>query len=163
MIRRNLSEKGKLHASRSSQGTAMTKGHCFLSLSSMSRECSNFWVVSHFTGSRSTCRTEAEPRAYLSEFYFPNATNAEMDELLTLYLQNVTQGSPHDTGTQNALTPEFRRIASILGDYEFQAPRRFFLNTVSRQMLEAECLVIFFVARAYSARSLESVRYPFLK
>ncbi|KAN0124160.1 Alpha/Beta hydrolase fold, partial [Lactarius tabidus] len=75
--------------------------------------------------------TEAELRTYLKEFVFPNATDAEMDKLLTLYPQNVTQGSPYDTGTQNALTPQFKRIASILGDYEFQAPRRFFLQTVS--------------------------------
>ena len=54
-----------------------------------------------------------------------------MDELLTLYPQNVTQGSPYDTGTQNALTPQFKRIASFLGDYVFQGPRRFFLQTVS--------------------------------
>ena len=54
-----------------------------------------------------------------------------MDELLTLYPQNVTQGSPYDTGTQNALTPESKRIASILGDIVFQAPRRFFVQSVS--------------------------------
>ena len=54
-----------------------------------------------------------------------------MDELLALYPQNVTQGSPYDTGNQNALTPEFKRIASILGDVVFQAPRRFFVQTVS--------------------------------
>ena len=54
-----------------------------------------------------------------------------MDELLTLYPRNVSQGSPYDTGTQNVLTPEFKRIASILGDVVFQAPRRFFLQTVS--------------------------------
>ena len=54
-----------------------------------------------------------------------------MDDLLTLYPENVTQGSPYDTGTQNALTPEFKRIASILGDFVFQAPRRYFLQTVS--------------------------------
>jgi acetylcholinesterase len=75
--------------------------------------------------------TEAELRTYLKEFFFPNATDAQMDELLTLYPQNVTQGSPYDTGTQNALTPQFKRMASILGDYEFQAPRRFFLKTIS--------------------------------
>ena len=51
-----------------------------------------------------------------------------MDEVLTLYPQNVTLGSPYDTGTQNAFTPEFKRIASILGDLVFQAPRRFFLD-----------------------------------
>ena len=54
-----------------------------------------------------------------------------MDDLLTLYPQDVTQGSPYDTGTENALTPEFKRLASILGDFAFQAPRRFFLNAVS--------------------------------
>jgi hypothetical protein len=67
----------------------------------------------------------------MKEFFFPNATNAQMDELLTLYPQNVTLGSPYDTGAQNALTPQFKRMASILGDREFQAPRRFFLQTVS--------------------------------
>ena len=56
-----------------------------------------------------------------------------LDELLTLYPPDITQGSPYDTGTQNALTPEYKRIASILGDFVFQAPRRFFLNAVSDQ------------------------------
>jgi hypothetical protein len=54
-----------------------------------------------------------------------------MDELLKLYPNNVTLGSPYDTGTQNALTPEFKRMASILGDLVFQSPRRFFLKNVS--------------------------------
>jgi acetylcholinesterase len=48
--------------------------------------------------------------------------------LLELYPQNVTQGSPFDTGDQNALTPQFKRISAILGDLVFQAPRRFFLR-----------------------------------
>ncbi|KAH8986603.1 carotenoid ester lipase precursor [Lactarius akahatsu] len=60
-----------------------------------------------------------------------NATDAELDELLTLYPQDDTQGSPYDTGTQDAFTPQFKRIASILGNSVFQAPRRFFLNNVS--------------------------------
>ena len=67
----------------------------------------------------------------MKAFIFPNATDAQMDELLTLYPQNVTQGSPYDTGTQNALTPQFKRFASIVGDVIFQGPRRFFLQTVS--------------------------------
>ncbi len=56
-----------------------------------------------------------------------------MDKLLTLYPQNVTQGSPYDTGTQNAFTPQFKRIASLLGDIVFQAPRRLFLNNLSKK------------------------------
>ena len=56
-----------------------------------------------------------------------------MDKLLTLYPQDVTQGSPYDTGTKNAFTPEFKRIASILGDFEFQGPRRLLLNNLSEK------------------------------
>ncbi len=56
-----------------------------------------------------------------------------MDRLLTLYPQDITQGSPYDTGTENAFTPEFKRIASLLGDFVFQAPRRFLLNNLSEK------------------------------
>jgi acetylcholinesterase len=45
-----------------------------------------------------------------------------------LYPQDITQGSPFGTGEQNAITPQFKRIAAILGDIAFQAPRRFFLQ-----------------------------------
>jgi len=75
--------------------------------------------------------TEEEIREYFSTYYFPNATPDQMDKLLALYPQDVTQGSPYDTGTQNAFTPEFKCMASILGDLVFQAPRRLFLNNVS--------------------------------
>jgi carboxylesterase type B len=77
--------------------------------------------------------TDTELREYLSEFFFINITDSQMDELLKLYPQNVTLGSPYDTGTQNAFTPEFKRIASILGDLVFQAPRRFFLDHSSEK------------------------------
>jgi acetylcholinesterase len=77
--------------------------------------------------------SEAELRTYLSEFFFLNETDAQMDKLLQLYPQDPAQGSPYDTGTQNALTPEFKRMASILGDLVFQAPRRLFLNTVAAE------------------------------
>ncbi|KAF8272605.1 carotenoid ester lipase precursor [Lactarius quietus] len=84
-----------------------------------------------FSVSQLNVTTEAELRTYLSEFFFTDETEAQMDELLKVYPQNVTRGSPYYTGTQNALTPEFKRLASILGDLVFQSPRRFFLNAVS--------------------------------
>jgi hypothetical protein len=129
MTHRSSSKEGKLHASRSSQGIAMMKGLYFLFLKPTSRKRSIFSasVISLIT---STCRTEAELHTYLKEFVLP-ATDAQIDELLTLYPQNVTLGSPYDTGTQNALTPQFKRMASILGDFVFQGPRRFFLQNVS--------------------------------
>jgi len=46
--------------------------------------------------------------------------------LAALYTQNVTQGSPFDTGLSNAYTPQFKRLAALLGDVIFQAPRRHF-------------------------------------
>jgi hypothetical protein len=65
-----------------------------------------------------------------------------MDELLTLYPQNPTLGSPYDSGTQNELTPQFKRIASILGDFIFQGPRRFFLENVSdKQNVWSFCML----------------------
>ncbi|KAI9454051.1 carotenoid ester lipase precursor [Lactarius psammicola] len=84
-----------------------------------------------FSLSQTNITTEPELRDYLTEFFLPTATDAEMDRLLTLYPQDVTQGSPYDTGTENAFTPEFKRIASLLGDFSFQAPRRFLLNNTS--------------------------------
>ncbi|KAH9020058.1 carotenoid ester lipase precursor [Lactarius hengduanensis] len=86
-----------------------------------------------FSLSQTNVTTEAELRNYISEFILPGVMDAELDQLLTLYPQDVTQGSPYDTGTQNAFTPEFKRIASILGDFTFQVPRRFLLNNTSGQ------------------------------
>ena len=50
-----------------------------------------------------------------------------------MHLQDVTQGSPYGTGTLNALTPQFKRIASIQGDITFQGPRRFFLEHLAHK------------------------------
>ncbi|KAF8262659.1 carotenoid ester lipase precursor [Lactarius quietus] len=102
-----LVQQGKVARIHSSQETAMMKELCF-------------------PFPKST--TDAELRDYLSEFFLIGISDAQMDEVLTFYPQNVTLGSPYGTGTQNAFTPEFKRIASILGDLIFQAPRRFFLN-----------------------------------
>ncbi|KAI9442991.1 carotenoid ester lipase precursor [Lactarius indigo] len=77
-----------------------------------------------FSLSLTNVTTKAELRSYLSEFFFLGATDAQMDRLFTLYPQDVTKGSPYDSGTKNAFTPESKCIASILGDFEFQAPRR---------------------------------------
>ena len=76
-----------------------------------------------------------------------------MDKLFALYPQDVTQGSPYDTGTQNALTPEYKRIASILGDLVFQAPRRFFLNTVSDKQNTWSYCTTHMLFPAYACRS----------
>ena len=77
------------------------------------------------------CRTDAELRAYLTEFFLINVTDSDVDKLLALYPQDPALGSPFDTDTQNEFTPEFKRIAALLGDFVFQAPRRWLLDNVS--------------------------------
>jgi acetylcholinesterase len=78
--------------------------------------------------------TDAEFRAYLQEFFLPNATDDELDKVLKLYPSDVTLGSPYNTGTNNTLTPEFKRMASFLGDFKFQGERRYFLQQVSGKL-----------------------------
>ncbi|TFY81862.1 hypothetical protein EWM64_g2152 [Hericium alpestre] len=75
--------------------------------------------------------TNYQTHDYIKEIYLPNATPAELDRVLTLYLDDVTDGSPFDTGDANAVTPEFKRLAAFQGDLFFQAPRRFFLQQQS--------------------------------
>jgi acetylcholinesterase len=95
----------------------------------ISGECDDEGTL--FSLSQTNVTTDAELRAYLTEFFLINVTSDDLDNLLALYPQDPTQGSPFDTGTQNVLTPEFKRIAALLGDFVFQAPRRWLLDNVS--------------------------------
>ncbi|KAI0265652.1 Alpha/Beta hydrolase protein [Gloeopeniophorella convolvens] len=72
--------------------------------------------------------TDTEVRDYFKTIFLPNASDSDLDALLTLYPNDTTVGSPFDTGAANALTPEFKRIAAIIGDETFHAQRRFFLQ-----------------------------------
>ncbi|ODQ78808.1 hypothetical protein BABINDRAFT_162487 [Babjeviella inositovora NRRL Y-12698] len=71
--------------------------------------------------------TDAEVRTYVDNV-FPGILSSQLDQFLTLYPQDVTQGSPFGSGLLNALTPQNKRLAALLGDVVFQAPRRFMLN-----------------------------------
>lgn len=75
--------------------------------------------------------TEDELKDYISAYYEANAPESELSRLLELYPADVTQGSPYDTGFLNVLTPQNKRIASLLGDLVFQAPRRYFLQSIA--------------------------------
>ncbi|OAX36715.1 alpha/beta-hydrolase [Rhizopogon vinicolor AM-OR11-026] len=72
--------------------------------------------------------TDAQLTEYLQTYWFPTAPATTLQQLLVYYPQDPTQGSPYDTGTANAFSVQFKRIASILGDAAFQAPRRLFLQ-----------------------------------
>jgi len=72
--------------------------------------------------------TDSEFRDYITEFYLPNATASEIDTVLKMYPSDPAQGSPFDTGSNNTLSPEYKRISAFQGDFIFQGPRRFFLQ-----------------------------------
>lgn len=75
--------------------------------------------------------TNAEVKTYIQTFWLPDANDADIDALMKLYSADITQGSPYDTGIFDALSPQFKRIASFQGDVVFQAARRLFLQQTS--------------------------------
>ncbi|KAK7688643.1 hypothetical protein QCA50_008181 [Cerrena zonata] len=75
--------------------------------------------------------TESQLRTYITSQFIPDAAKSDIDKLLSLYPADITQGSPFDTGIFNALTPQYKRIAAMLGDLVFQSARRLFLQTRS--------------------------------
>ena len=75
-----------------------------------------------------TYSTNDQMRAFIASNYLAKATSAEIDQLLVAYPDDVTQGSPFDTGDQNAHTPEYKRLSAFQGDLVFNGPRRFFLQ-----------------------------------
>ncbi|KAI0699606.1 carotenoid ester lipase precursor [Cerioporus squamosus] len=74
---------------------------------------------------------DEEFTSYLSGALVPRATPADIRTLLQLYPSDPAAGSPFDTGDANAFTPQFKRLAAVIGDWLFQAPRRLFLEKVS--------------------------------
>jgi acetylcholinesterase len=92
----------------------------------------------------SNVTTDDELAAYLERYYVPpsnfnpssgtgNATSSQglVAEILAAYSADPTQGSPFDTGIANTVTPQYKRMAAIIGDLIFQAPRRFFQQSTA--------------------------------
>ena len=77
------------------------------------------------------CSTTEDIHDYLATWYLQGASSEAIDELLDLYPDDQTQGSPFDTGSENEISPQFKRFAAIQGDLIFNAPRRFFLQQQS--------------------------------
>jgi len=67
-----------------------------------------------------TVTTESQFKDYFQKEWFRRATDSDMAELLRLYPQDPTKGSPYGTGLLNAITPQYKRIASLTGDYSFE-------------------------------------------
>jgi len=62
--------------------------------------------------------TDEQVKDYLKTFWWPNATESQLDGLLVQY--PVDKGAPYDAALSLPLLPQFGRIASITGDYSFE-------------------------------------------
>jgi len=69
--------------------------------------------------------------SYLSEYFFHSATTAQLTALVATYPDNWIDGSPFNTGLLNAIYPEFKRLAAMIGDFTFTLTRRLFLAETS--------------------------------
>ena len=104
------------------------------SLSNSNITCAS--SLSLFTSRADTvpsARTEDELRQYLPSLFSLSSNSTGIDDILSAYPEDPALGSPFDTGSENAITPQYKRIAAILGDLVFQAPRRFFLSERSEK------------------------------
>ncbi|KAK7044435.1 carboxylic ester hydrolase [Favolaschia claudopus] len=75
--------------------------------------------------------TTEELVGYLRSYLLQNASPAQVRELVNLYPDDPAQGSPFGTGLDFQIAPEYKRIASLIGDLELISPRRFFLQHAS--------------------------------
>ncbi|KAJ3506308.1 hypothetical protein NLJ89_g6941 [Agrocybe chaxingu] len=64
--------------------------------------------------------------------YLDKASPESIAALAEAYPDDVTKGSPFNTGTDNAVSPQFKRFSALHGDFAFQAPRRFFSRIAAK-------------------------------
>jgi triacylglycerol lipase len=80
---------------------------------------------------QSNITNSAQLITYLSEYFFHSATIDQITNLVATYPDDWLAGSPFNTGLLNAVYPEFKRLAAILGDLSFTLTRRLFLAGAS--------------------------------
>ncbi|PMD44849.1 cholinesterase [Hyaloscypha variabilis F] len=77
---------------------------------------------------QSNISTTDELVDYLSTVFFHDATVEQIQDLGATYPDDPSAGSPYRTGALNEIYPQYKRLASILGDLAFTLTRRIFLN-----------------------------------
>ncbi|KAF4576968.1 hypothetical protein EYR36_004952 [Pleurotus pulmonarius] len=61
--------------------------------------------------------TSKEFKEYIKTLWLPKASRYNLNKIMKLYPEDIEQGSPYDTGTLNALSPQFKRFASFQAEY----------------------------------------------
>ena len=69
---------------------------------------------------------------YISDKYFNSASDQQVQDLVNLYSDISTDGSPFRTGLLNNWYPQYKRLAAILGDLTFTLTRRSFLDVSNK-------------------------------
>ncbi|KAN0094321.1 Alpha/Beta hydrolase fold [Tylopilus felleus] len=69
---------------------------------------------------------------YIQNNFLVGVTQAEINKVSKVYPKDPSLGSPYGVGTNDTLTPEYKRISSFQGDFYFQVPRRYALSYLSR-------------------------------
>eukprot|EP01117_Protostelium_nocturnum_P014617 TRINITY_DN5580_c0_g2_i1.p1 TRINITY_DN5580_c0_g2~~TRINITY_DN5580_c0_g2_i1.p1 ORF type:complete len:480 (+),score=129.07 TRINITY_DN5580_c0_g2_i1:404-1843(+) len=62
---------------------------------------------------------------------FPNMTQSSLDSIMNLYPNNLTLGSPYNTGSKTYYGAQGKRASSIYGDLFFTFPRRWQSEQIS--------------------------------
>lgn len=72
---------------------------------------------------------------WIKAYWAPKLTPEEEERFKTEYPNDVTKGSPFDTGSLNQLfgNRQYKRVAAFQDDMIFQAPRRFFTEALSNK------------------------------
>ncbi|KAF2756378.1 carotenoid ester lipase [Pseudovirgaria hyperparasitica] len=68
--------------------------------------------------------TEKDFKDYFQSVWWPKASDEDMAGLMDLYPHDPTKGSPFGTGIFNNPTPNYKRVAALVGDFSFEAQRR---------------------------------------
>jgi len=84
-----------------------------------------------FSFANANITTDEEFLSYMHSNYLPGVPQDKIPELGALYPSDPAAGSPFGTGDLNAITPEFKRLAAVQGDFIFQGPRRNLLSKAS--------------------------------
>lgn len=80
---------------------------------------------------QSNLTTTEDLVTYFHTLFFPDIDISLVQNLVDVYPDDPTQGSPFRTGILNNWYPQFKRLAAILGDVSFTLTRRAFLSIAS--------------------------------
>ncbi|KAK3347667.1 Alpha/Beta hydrolase protein [Neurospora tetraspora] len=80
---------------------------------------------------QSNITTTSKLVSYLNDVFFHDATESQIESLVSTYTPLLSAGSPFGTGILNEIYPGFKRLAAILGDLTFTLTRRVFLDAAT--------------------------------